>query len=200
MRVATDRITEPLQALIDSRLETIERMLLGRVPRSERQAIVAEVESQIFDMLDGRDPSGWTREDVLAVLARLDPPEAYLPDPDDVGAAPAARAPAGRPERSTGPAPAATGKLGGVIGLVTFGSLLVSPLIVLGSEVFDSVAILVMVAFSAALLVLAGGVVGVILSARARPMGPWSVVGLVTGILSLLGAVGGVFFLLVELS
>src|SRR5271166_2166973 len=74
------RIPESLQTLIDSRLDTIDRMLLGRLPRSERLEIVREVESQIFELLQERGADEPTREDVLAVLARLDPPEAYLPE------------------------------------------------------------------------------------------------------------------------
>src|SRR5262245_52034134 len=84
MTVAAVQIPESLQTLIDSRLDTIDRMLLGRLPRHERLEIVGEVESQIFELLQDRDGGGGggelTREDVLAVLARLDPPEAYLPE------------------------------------------------------------------------------------------------------------------------
>jgi hypothetical protein len=43
MTVATARISESLQTLIDSRLDTIDRMLMGRVGRAERMAIVREV-------------------------------------------------------------------------------------------------------------------------------------------------------------
>ena len=72
--------TNTARALIDARLETVERALFGRISRAERMDIVGEVESRIDDLLrercgPGGDP---TREDVLAVLARLDPPEAYL--------------------------------------------------------------------------------------------------------------------------
>ena len=68
--------------LIDARLDAIDRALLGRVSRAERLDVVGEVESRIDDLLrercgPGSEPS---REDVLAVLARLDPPEAYLGD------------------------------------------------------------------------------------------------------------------------
>ena len=83
MTVATDQriyLSESLQSLIDSRLDTIERMLLGRVARAERMAIVREVESQIHELLGERETDEPSREDVLAVLARLDPPEAYLPE------------------------------------------------------------------------------------------------------------------------
>ncbi len=83
MTVATHRriqLSTALQSLIDSRLDTIDRMLLGRVDRGERLAIVREVESQIDELLGERDADDLSREDVLAVLGRLDPPEAYLAD------------------------------------------------------------------------------------------------------------------------
>ena len=69
-----------MQALVDARLDTIDRMLLGRVARQDRLAIVREVESQIHDLLGEPRPRPLDRDDVLAVLARLDPPEAYLPE------------------------------------------------------------------------------------------------------------------------
>ena len=80
MTVATAPISDSLQTLVDSRLDTIDRMLLGRVSRQDRLAIVREVESQIHELLYDRGSDELTREDVLAVLARLDPPEAYIPD------------------------------------------------------------------------------------------------------------------------
>ena len=39
MTVAPVRLPESLQALIDARLDTVDRMLLGRVPRPDRMAI-----------------------------------------------------------------------------------------------------------------------------------------------------------------
>src|SRR6516225_3753958 len=78
--ITTVRVPETLQPLIDSRLDTIDRMLLGRLPRSERLEVVREVEGQIQELLGERGSDDLTREDVLAVLARLDPPEAYLPE------------------------------------------------------------------------------------------------------------------------
>ena len=85
-------LSDAVQTLIDARLDTIDRMLLGRVPRSDRLAIVREVEGQIHDLLAERGSDEPDRDDVLAVLARLDPPEAYLPEESD-GAAPAVRVP-----------------------------------------------------------------------------------------------------------
>lgn len=71
-------MTEANQMLIDSRLDAIERNLLGRMPRADRVAIIQEVESQIQDLLRDRDPQEVSREEVLDVLRKLDPPEAYL--------------------------------------------------------------------------------------------------------------------------
>ncbi len=72
--------TNTARALIDARLETVERALFGRISRAERLDIVGEVESRIDELLRERcGPANEpTREDVLAVLAKLDPPEAYL--------------------------------------------------------------------------------------------------------------------------
>ena len=80
MTTAAIELSGSLQALVDSRLDTIDRMLMGRVPRQDRLAIVREVEAQVFELLQERGAEELTREDVLAVLARLDPPEAYLPE------------------------------------------------------------------------------------------------------------------------
>ncbi len=80
MSVATTELSRSTQHLIDSRLDTIDRMLLGRVSRQERLEIVREVEVQIFEQLHERGADELSREDVLAVLGRLDPPEAYLPE------------------------------------------------------------------------------------------------------------------------
>ena len=79
MMVATVQISESLQTLIDSRLDTIDRMLLGRLSRQDRLAIVREVESQIHELLQERDADELTREDVLAVLARLTRPRPIFP-------------------------------------------------------------------------------------------------------------------------
>ena len=65
--------------LIHERLDAVERVLLhSGMPRSERQTAVAEVESQIYEMLLQRSPGQVERQDVLAVLKQIDPPEAYL--------------------------------------------------------------------------------------------------------------------------
>jgi hypothetical protein len=69
-----------LRILIDERLDAIDRTLLRvEVSYSERRSIVAEVETQIFELLS-RKTEHPTREDVLAVLDSLDPPESYIPE------------------------------------------------------------------------------------------------------------------------
>jgi hypothetical protein len=66
--------------LIDARLDAIEQILLRvQVSYSERRHIVGEVETQIFELLSRRGENP-TREDVVAVLDSLDPPEAYVPE------------------------------------------------------------------------------------------------------------------------
>ncbi len=121
------RLPESLQALVDSRLDTIDRMLMGRVPRQDRGSIVREVEGQIFELLQERAAGDLGREDVLAVLARLDPPEAYLNEQAGDESGP----PRIRP-RSSDPFPARKGnpqvaKYGGILGLVSMGLALLSP-------------------------------------------------------------------------
>jgi hypothetical protein len=69
-----------LRILIDERLDAIERILLRvQVSYSERRSIVSEVETQIFELLS-RKTDNPAREDVLAVLDSLDPPESYIPE------------------------------------------------------------------------------------------------------------------------
>lgn len=69
-----------LRNLIDARLDAIERVLLRvELSYSERRHIVGEVESQIFELLSRRNAAP-TRDDVIAVLESLDPPEAYIPE------------------------------------------------------------------------------------------------------------------------
>jgi hypothetical protein len=86
-----------LRKLIDARLEAIDRILgTAGIAWSERRSIVGEVETQIYELLARRGPLP-AAEDVLAVLASLDPPEAYIPDElrEQVAGAPDTKAPAG---------------------------------------------------------------------------------------------------------
>ena len=76
-----DTLSLSLRKLVDSRLDSIERVLLcTNVDRSDRREIVQSVEDQIYEMLGRRNESELTRDGVLEVLAMTDPPEAYLTD------------------------------------------------------------------------------------------------------------------------
>jgi len=107
MNALTAGLAPPLQQMVDERLDTIDRVLLmAGVARDERRTTVAEVESQIHEMLSQRAPTDPQRADVLAVLARLDPPEAYVPEEGMAGVARLSAArplpgPAWQPQSST---------------------------------------------------------------------------------------------------
>jgi hypothetical protein len=92
MMTARTDLEAPLRALVDDRLDAIERVLLrAGVSRGERRSIVEAVENQIHEMLARRTTGEPTRDDVLAVLASLDPPEQYAPEEYRQRPAPARR-------------------------------------------------------------------------------------------------------------
>ncbi len=188
-----------LQALVDARLDTIDRMLLGRVPRADRMGILKEVEAQIEELVAQKDPATLGREDILEVLGQLDPPEGYLPEslptagaeipmsrPAANGAIPAKRAVAATPVQ------AKPGLLGGIMGLGSlFMSFILGPMIIV-------VGFLMMppVLFALPLLGIMGfslGATGLILGIKNFGQGAWPIVALVTG------ALGQFFALLTQL-
>ena len=133
MSVATSashqQLSETVQALVDARLDTIERMLLGRVPRGDRLAILRDVETQIIEQLQEREADELTREEVLEVLRNLDPPEAFLPEGEGVafsmpmmaplparGPLPVARAAAATSTQETAQR---LGRISGILGIVS---------------------------------------------------------------------------------
>jgi hypothetical protein len=198
---ATARNTGAARALIDHRLDAIDRALLGRVPRADRLAIVADVETQIFELLrqHGADEPG--RDDVLAVLARLDPPEAYLPD-DGPFAAPAVTPFAAATPRvaPTTEADVRLGRWGGGVGVTALVLTLLTPAVWIlaglsGSEVGG-----LFLLFAFAALVFVGGATGVALGAFARFRSRWAVAGTITGGLAGLAALTGGLFLLLLLA
>ncbi len=185
--IASIHVSESLQALIDCRLDTIDRMLLGRLPRSERVEIVREVESQIFDLLGARDSAELTREDVLAVLGRLDPPEAYLPDEASSEPLPR-RGPAvalpRRPLRERNPW---TGRVSGILGITMLVMLLMFyPLVLLSGLVNGSGGAVIVLWYVVALMTFVGSIIGLVFAGQARVKGGWAVAGLVTNIFALL--------------
>ncbi len=190
-------ISAEAQGLIDARLDTIDRMLLGRTTRADRLDIVREVESQIFEQLQQRGAGEPGRDDVLAVLSRLDPPEAYLPDDDGRPAARSAT-PVGRPVASPldrNPGRSTTGRVSGLAGLV--GACALSGIIVsgLGAHLLGSIWPIYLGSGGSALVALVAGSIGVVLGLYERCRHPWSIVGVVAGAAAILGSVATIPFL-----
>jgi hypothetical protein len=203
MSLATGRLSDALQTLVDSRLDTIDRMLLGRVPRQDRLAIVREVESQIFDLLPERDAGELSREDVLAVLARLDPPEAYLPEDDEEGPAlssihlPAPADVSARPWRRGDPRAA---RASGILGLVALVLVILSPLVYMLAMLFQSEILLFGLGGMVLLMVVVTGLLGLVLGVYSRVRGAWAVTGVVTSALALFSSLLGTAALLLLLA
>jgi hypothetical protein len=186
MTVGTAQLSEGLQTLIDSRLDTIDRMLLGRISRQERLDIVREVESQIHELLYERHGDELTRDDVLAVLARLDPPEAYIPE--DTTDLPGSARPSSHPgqARSALKPDSRAGRVGGVMGIVALALMLFLPLGWLIGESLGSEAVLFVLCGGDLLLIIVSSILAIVLGIYSRRTGPWALVGIVTGILALL--------------
>ena len=184
MTVAMAQISESLQTLIDSRLDTIDRMLLGRTSRQDRLAIVTEVESQIDELLHANDADELTREDVLAVLARLDPPEAYIPD--DIRGD---RVSQGRtlPTRAHQAVHSAdkVGRASGILGVLSLALLLLLPLEYMFGLALNSELAVEIPLIGTLLLMLIGAILGLAFGIIARKSGPSAVVGIVTSSLAL---------------
>jgi VIT1/CCC1 family predicted Fe2+/Mn2+ transporter len=183
------QLPRELEMLIDSRLDTIERMLVGRVPRQDRLAIVREVESQIYELLQEGEHEEPSRDSVLAVLARLDPPEAYLPD-DTTRNRPGAGSPVSpagvrmMPVQKPGNLRAA--QASGILGLIALFLPLLSPLPYALGMALQSEIVMIAGWGAEILAVLALGVVGIVLGIYSRFKGAWAIVGVVTSAWSIL--------------
>ncbi len=181
-------LSESLQNLIDSRLDTIDRMLLGRAARTERLAIVREVESQIHDLLGERESEELSREDVLAVLARLDPPEAFLAESfESEGRIPVRGVSYHQPDRSKRRDSPGAARASGILGIAALSLLLVVPVSYLLAFLFEwSEALVILTTAATSICMLICGVVGIVTGFYARKSGVWAVVGLATSVLALL--------------
>jgi hypothetical protein len=191
MTIATDQrvqLSASLQSLIDSRLDTIDRMLLPRVARAERMAIVREVESQIHELLGERERDELSREDVLAVLGRLDPPEAFLPEEVEGDAPTAVRRPVGisQPAMSSPQRDQRLARASGILGLTALASLLFLPLSYALAMAVGSELLLILGAAGMCLCVFTLSALGIATGVYSRKGGAWAVVGIVTSVLALL--------------
>jgi hypothetical protein len=190
MSVATTDLSRSTQHLIDSRLDTIDRMLLGRVSRQERLEIVREVEAQIFEQLHERGADDVGRDDVLAVLGRLDPPEAYLPeDEGDVRPLPLRRSPG----PAAGYVPPARGgdlriaRASGILGLVALGLVMLAPSSFVLAELMSSLVLFYILGGGALALAFIASILGLVLAIYTRMAGVWAITGVVTAALAMLG-------------
>lgn len=173
------------RALIDARLDAIDRALLGRVSRAERLDVVGEVESRIDELLrERRGPGGEpTREDVLAVLARLDPPEAYLGD-DETSHRTAEDRPAPRarvsPPRVPNPTPKGA-NASVILGLVAAAGAIYFPIGCVTALTGQNMMLwLVLWGLAGAAMMLGGGL-AVMLGLLERPRRPATTLGLIAG-------------------
>jgi hypothetical protein len=198
MTTATVRLPEALQALVDSRLDTIDRILLGRVPRQDRVAIVGEVEAQIYELLSGRDADELSRDDILSVLARLDPPEAYLPD-ETGGERVSRRVPeVHRPGEFRERGTPGIAKASGVLGAVSLSMIALFVSIYVAAVVtnFNAVAVVAEILFLVCLVTCpVMGLVGLVLGSFARLRDGWAVFGFVAGIVTALASIPGAWML-----
>jgi hypothetical protein len=193
--LATERLPRQLQRLIDARLDTIDRMLLGRLPRADRLAVVREVEGQVYELLGERPGHELDREDVLAVLARLDPPEAYIPEEGgyEATAVLLPSRPVGRANRGAAESNPAT--VVGILGLLLLGLVILWPvtLLLAGSGGGSGLVLL----YGETFLIVAAGVPIFVLSIIWRRGGPWAIVGMVAGTVGLIAGLATAVLLLV---
>jgi VIT1/CCC1 family predicted Fe2+/Mn2+ transporter len=183
--IAASPLTDALQTLVDARLDTIDRMLLGRVNRQDRLAIVREVESQIFDLLQGRDGESLDRDDVLAVLARLDPPEAYLPDDESTAEGRPTRISAAPRSLTTASRNAPSERIDLASGILGIISVAIGILTGMATFVLAELVIAIIP------LVFIVSLLAVVFAAKVRLRGAWAIVGMVTGIMTMFACLAG---------
>ncbi len=200
------QVSSSLQTLVNARLDAIDRMLLGRVSRQERLDVVGEVEGRIHELLHERCGAGVepSREDVLAVLARLDPPEAYLPEHDDAGRAnlePRERSPALATASNSSRAADRT-RIAWYSGLLGVASLGMVPLIIatiLAAPALNSVLLVCSGWLGGTLIMFGGGLASVAFAIHSRLITHWALIGAITGTISIMLSIASSVFLLIEL-
>lgn len=178
-------LAESQQTLIDARLDTIDRMLLGHVSRADRITIVSEVEAQIQELLGAKVGDEASREDVIDALRRLDPPEAYLPDSAERNSSQhrVGRFSSQQPmrQRNVG----RVGWIGGVLGLFSFGWILLWGLIVVLAQGATATVFLVGLMTMIPPLGFAIGAAALVCSIRGRSQGVLPILGIGFGAISL---------------
>ena len=194
-------LNEEAQSLIDARLDTIERMLAGRTTRGDRLAIVREVEAQLQEYLAERTPGDTDGDAVIAALARLDPPEAFLAD----GMSPARparhsspvrpRVASSAPPRPIGATAARMSALVGLAGVLTFLLMMPGVFRMLAARGRPDGLLLILPPLLG--LVYFQSITAVGLAAYSRFVSRWAIIGICLGLIAAaLGAVGPLFLML----
>ena len=204
MSIALSSVSASGQLLIDARLDAIEQALFGRMPRSERLTIVREVESQIHELLAESGVDEASREDVLAVLARLDPPEAYIGDDEDFGGFDRVDRPRTLTVSSSRKTPVAPGRserlamAGGIMGLCGLGWLLcmamISAVVVVGDglNLGQTLGAVIELALLGTPLVLGPtSLASFLIAVSNRFRSGWLIAGAISSVITLLGTMLG---------
>lgn len=194
--------TNTARALIDARLEAVERALFGRISRTERLGIVGEVESRIDELLrercgPGSEPS---REDVLAVLAKLEPPEAYLDFESGEGVRLPAFERSVRPVRSEAVPEAERlqrrALVSGICGIVGLMAALLAPMLFFVALQTNSALVFFGGCGLCGLTSLTAGSAALIFAGMSRLKTPWSIAGQVLGVISVMLALMGMLIMI----
>jgi|GEM_PF-1745823 len=185
-----------LQLLVETRLDILDRILVGRVSRGDRMSILGEVESQIEELVAQKDAATLSRADLLEILGRIDPPEAYIPDDLDEResrmtrrryvAMPLVRV---RPAEAPAARPSRTGMIGGILGSASLVMLLLLGALALGAGMLlESEPVFFIGLFLASVVGITGGVAALILGIVGRHQGALAIIGIVSGTLSFLAS------------
>ena len=151
----TELLTElapSLQKLVDARLDNIDRALLSTdVSRYERRQIASAVEDQIQELVARINREEPSREDILRILASLDPPEAYGTGSMQLGVQPEERLEPNRLARL--PSSIASGKKANTLSIISVSLAGVSLLALLSCVVLGFLAFVLSPIFSLAALI-----------------------------------------------
>ena len=148
--------------------------------------MVREVEGQIYELLGERGGHELDREDVLAVLAKLDPPEAYLPEEGGYEAAAVLlpSRPVGRADR--GATESRRAAVVGILGLLLIGLVMLWPATYLLAVAGVNIGVMLALLYGESFLMIGAGVPIFVLSIIWRRGGAWALVGMVAGALGVL--------------
>ena len=189
MTVATHdriRLSESLERLIDSRLDTIDRMCWAGWTAGSGWRLCGEVESQVHELLGECETEELSREDVLAVLARLTRRRRSCLK---TSRATSTRrpAPVSQPARSVRPGQHRVARTSGILGLTALSSVALLVISYFFNMIFDELFGYVGAAFSC-LGLFTCGPLGLALGLYVRKSGVWAFLGIVaSGLAMLLG-------------